>query len=189
MKANVNITTLYIGFFKDLSHCPLSSHLIGEIQCLVEELKSTTLYHKFSYKEYVPEPDKEYLENLSLLKAKIWAQGLQLNPNQKGGITYRYFKKLCILLNQEIKRITPMVEEPVKEPEEKKDNKLFQGLMINYRDNFVSKETYELIEETPTKKVFVGKKWQHTVCYVFEPSMNDWLEVMNCSYMEHPIKF
>ena len=185
MKAQVNITTLYINFFKDLSKYPLSAHMIGEIKSLVKELESTTLYHKFTYKEYVPNINDEYIEMLNLLRAKIWAQGMQLQQKQKQGITYRYFKKLCVILNQEIKRVTLLVQESKPKPEPEKE---YQGLMVNHLDNLTSKEVYTLVEETKDKKIFVGKKWHHKVYYVKDPDMG-WIEVNFCSFMEHPIKF
>ena len=185
MKASVNITTLYINFFKDLSRYPLSAHMIGEVKTLVKELESTTLYRKFTYKEYVPTPNKEYLEMLNLIKSKIWTQGLQLNPSQKRGITYKYFKRLCIILNQEIKRVTLLVQEnKPKEPEKKE----YSGLMVNHLDNLTSKETYTLVEETKDKKIFKGKKWGHKVFYTKDPELG-WIEVCFCNFMEHPIKF
>lgn len=186
MKAQVNITTLYINFFKDLSKYPLSAHMIGEIKDLVKEIEqNTTLYHKFTYKEYVPHINDEYIEMLNLLKAKIWAQGMQLQQKQKQGITYKYFKKLCVILNQEIKRVTLLVQEskPKQEPE-----KEYQGLMVNHLDNLTSKETYTLVEETKDKKIFKGKKWGHKVFYTKDPELG-WIEVCFCNFMEHPIKF
>ena len=185
MKANVNITTIYINFFKDLSKYPLSAHMIGEVKALVKELESTTLYHRFEYKEYVPHINDEYIERLNLLRAKIWAQGMQLNPSQKRGITYKYFKRLCVILNQEIKRVNLLVQESKpKEPEKKE----YSGLMVNHLDNLTSKETYTLVEETKDKKIFKGKKWGHKVFYVKDPEMG-WYEVQFCNFMEHPIKF
>lgn len=192
MKANVNITTIYINFWKDLSALSLSAHMIGELKQLSTNIKyATTLYHKFTYKEYVPEPGKEYLEMLNLLKAKIWAQGLQLQPTQKKGITYRYFKEMCMLLNQEIKRISSLVQEPREiksEPEKEPEVKEYSGLMVNHLDNLTSKETYTLVEETKDKKIFIGKKWGHKVFYTRDPEIG-WIEICFCSYMEHPIKF
>ena len=189
MKVSVNITNVYITFVKSLDAMYLSEDFNTKVSSLLEEIgKTSSLYHKYSTKTELKLDNKTvintYLEKLNLLKAHTWAQGIQLSASQKKGVTYKRFKELCILLNQEIKHISSLVQE--KEPENKP--KVFSGKMINYKLNMSCDEEYTLIEESENKKLFLGKKYGHRVYYINDPEVG-WNEIQFCDFMSHPIEF
>lgn len=190
MKVTVNITNIYITLVKSLDGMFLSEDFNNKVSSLLEEIGNTsTLYHKYGTKTELKLDNKTvinaYLEKLNLLKAHTWAQGIQLSPSQKKGITYKRFKELCVLLNQEIKHISSLVQES-KEPENKPT--VFKGEMINYKLNISCPEEYKLLEEQENKKLFVGKRYGHRVYYVNDPEVG-WHEVTFCDFMSHPINF
>lgn len=191
MKVSVNITNVYITFVKSLDSMYLSEDFNSKVSSLLEEIgKTSTLYHKYNTKSDLrldnENTRKAYLEKLNLLKAHTWAQGIQLSNSQKKGVTYKRFKELCILLNQEIKHISSLVQENKPEPENKP--LVFQGKMINYKLNISCPEEYRLLEEENNKKLFVGKRYGHRVYYINDPEVG-WHEVQFCDFMSHPIKF
>lgn len=184
MKVTKSITQIYIELISKLENHIINYGLSKEFNVgLVDfsnNIEKTTL-HNIKLNTKIKEINsKEYLDNLNLIKACIWSQGIQLQPNQKKGITYIWFKKLCILLNQEIKRLSNVSNSS--------GSNIYHGSMINYRLNMSCDEEYTLLEESENKKLFLGKKYGHRVYYINDPEMG-WHEVTFCDFMSHPIEF
>lgn len=183
MKVSKTITQIYIELISKLENHIINYGLSKEFNIGLTDfsnnIEKTTLHNIKLITKIKDIDTKQYLDNLNLIKACIWAQGIQLQPNQKKGITYLWFKKLCILLNQEIKRLSNISNS---------SGSIFHGSMINYKLNMSCKEDYTLLESSENKKLFLGKKYGHRVYYINDPEVG-WHEVQFCDFMSHPIKF
>lgn len=68
-------------------------------------------------------------------------------------------------------------------------SKVFNGYIEDLRKRYACPTKYVLLFESNNMKVFHELTYNHTVCYGYDVSHNDWYEFCECTFMVHHVDF
>lgn len=68
-------------------------------------------------------------------------------------------------------------------------SKVFSGYIEDLRKHYASPTKYVLLFESNNMKVFHELTYNHTVCYGYDFSHDDWYEFCECTFMVHHVEF
>ena len=68
-------------------------------------------------------------------------------------------------------------------------SKVFSGYIEDLRKHYACPTKYVFLVESNNMKVFHELTYNHTVCYGYDFSHNDWYEFAECTFMVHHVDF
>ena len=68
-------------------------------------------------------------------------------------------------------------------------SKVFTGYIEDLRKHYACPTKYVLLFENNNMKIFHELTYNHTVCYGYDFTHNDWYEFCECAFMVHHVEF